>query len=366
MGSGPLSAHAFRSRDMKIADTPIPLAALLSLALLPSNAACRADTATPIAPPGSSTPVDRLSQLGIFEGDVAKQTPRSDFVPYDVNVALYADGASKLRFLYVPPGTHLGATDDRWEVPIGAYFVKTFFYPLDARSPEAGRRLIETRFLVRNAGGYTVSTYLWNDEQTDAFASPGNVDVPITWIDEGGVAHVGHFHVPGTSQCQSCHSERALGLRTRQMDRAATFPDGTANQIDHLVRLGTLDAVPSQRLPLVDPLGSGSLDDRARSYLDANCAHCHGAGGSAARTNFSLDREDTDAPHLPLCRSTASVGGNDHVIVPGRPSESALLARMTSTDPFVRMPRGPTHVPDGAGIAVLWTWIAAMSPAGCR
>jgi hypothetical protein len=38
---------------------------------------------------------------------------------------------------------------------------------------------------------------------------------------------------------------------------------------------------------------------------------------------------------------------------------------MLSSDPFVRMPQGPSHIPDGAAIAVLSQWVQAMSPAGC-
>ncbi len=336
-------------------------AALFSLLL----AGCQVDKAHPIAPPGSNTPVMRLSELGIFQGDPADQIPRQDFVPYDVIAPLYSDGASKYRFVYVPPGQKLRATDDRWEVPVGTYFVKTFYFPNDARDPSKGRKLIETRFLIKRADGYEFSTYVWDDNQRDAVASGGNVDVPIDWIDAGGTEHRGHDHVPGTSQCESCHQDRALGIRSRQMDRAQAYPDGTHGQIEHLIARGILDAPPAHRDPLVDPFGDAALDTRARSYLDANCAHCHGDGGSAADTGLFWDREHTDAANLAKCRDTASVDGRDRVIVPGNPDQSEFLARMLSSDPFVRMPRGPNHVPDRAGIAVLSAWVSAMTPGGC-
>ena len=323
---------------------------------------CQVDTANPIPAPGSSVAVDRLSQLGVFVGNVADQVPREDFHPYDVNASLYSDGASKFRFIYVPPGTQIHVNDDRWTIPVGAYLVKTFYFPRDARNPALGRRLIETRFLVRHSDGFVVSTYLWNDEQTDAIASGGNVDVPISWIDETGAEHDDHFHVPGTSQCQSCHSERALGLRTRQW--APNTPE-TSGQLERFVASGVLDSLPVIGNALEDPLGSAPLEARARSYLDANCAHCHAPDGSAASTDLYWDLEHTTASTLPLCRSTSKIDGTDQVIVPGNPAQSSFLARMRSGDPFLRMPRGPTHVPDGQGIAVLSAWVAQM-PASCQ
>jgi hypothetical protein len=145
---------------------------------------------------------------------------------------------------------------------------------------------------------------------------------------------------------------------------ARGLPGKADEQIERLVSAGVLDEAPLAPEPLADPFGTASLDDRARAYLDANCAHCHAKDGPAAGTKVYWDREHTGAVDLPLCRSTASVDGRDRVLVPGRPQQSEFLARMRSRDPFVRMPRGPAHVPDGAGIAVLSQWVAAM-PEGC-
>jgi uncharacterized repeat protein (TIGR03806 family) len=331
--------------------------------------ACRIDTPNPIPPPGGSVPVDRLSELGIFEEPLAQLVPRKGVVPYDVIVSLYADGAQKRRFMILPPGTELHgqAADgsDRWQVPTGTYFVKTFYFPKDARDASSGMQLVETRFLVKLAQGYQVSTYLWDSDQLDAVASGGNLDVPVQWIDEAGSERLESFHVPGTSLCQSCHSDRALGIRTRQMDVTGTYPGPTNSQLDYLVASGLLDARPAEPVVLVNPSGGASLDARARSYLDANCSHCHGPQGLAAGTGVLFDYENTAHDLLPLCRSTETVDGRNHVIVPGDPGSSEFLARMESSDPFVRMPMGPTRIPDGVGIAVLSQWVAAMTPPGC-
>ena len=309
----------------------------------------------------------RLSDLGVFAGDPSAQQPADGFVAYDVNVSLYADGAQKHRFVFVPPGTTIHAVAGRWEIPTGTIFVKTFYYPNDARDPTRGEHLIETRFLVRTATGYDVATYVWNNDQTDAIASGGNLEVPVSFVDSDGAAQNRSFHVPGTSQCQSCHGDRALGWRTRQIDRAQNFADGTSNQIDHLIAMGVLDGHPPATDALVDPFGAAPLDTRARSYLDANCGHCHSSEptSSAAGTHVYWDYDATDASLLPLCRATYAINGRNRVIVPGDPDSSEILARMRASDPFARMPLGPSRIPDGVGMEVLAEWITSMSPRGC-
>jgi hypothetical protein len=215
---------------------------MISRAIAPSLvlglvAACEVDAPNPIPAPGTSALVDRLSGLRVFTEPLADLEPAEGVIPYDVVAPLYADRAEKRRFIVMPPGEVLtpagGGADDHWEIPIGTYFIKNFYFPRDARDPDAGIQLIETRFLVRKADGYTASTYLWNADQTDALVSGGNVDVPVHWIDEAGVERDQLFHVPGTSFCHVCHDDRVLGIRTRQMARPDSYPDGSDNQLDY-------------------------------------------------------------------------------------------------------------------------------------
>lgn len=307
--------------------------AVLAIATLLSCHDDEVDRPVPIAPPGSAagtTPAARLSELGVFVGNPADQIPRADFHPYDVNVSLYADDASKLRFVYVPSGARIHVTDARWELPVGSYVVKTFFFA----NP---RQLIETRFLVVTEHGLTYSTYVWNDEQTDAFASPGNIDVPVG--DR-------RFHVPGTSTCADCHSGRALGFRSRQR------PTVPAELLDDPTRVGGV--------ALEDPFGDGTLDHRARSYLDANCSHCHGPGGIAEHTGIDWNYAPGpgSTPGAVPCRHDA--------VEPGRPDKSDFLDRMRSDDLDKRMPRGPTRIPDQRAIDMLSSWVAGLPKDLCK
>jgi uncharacterized repeat protein (TIGR03806 family) len=324
------------------------------------------DQAVLISPPGGGSPQSALSALGVFRMPLQRQVPVDGIVPYDVNLNLYSDEAHKHRFLYLPPGTQIHATADRWELPPGAMLIKTFYYPADARDPSSPERLIETRFLVKQSDGHLrAATYVWNDQQTDAFASGGDLDVPTAWIDEDGNARNDHFHIPGSGQCQTCHQDRYLGMRTRQIDRAGRYLDGTQNQVEHLISAGILDRAPPVRGGVPDTFGGAPLADRARGYLDANCSHCHASDGIAAGTHVFFDL-DTLTTNPPLCKSTPAINGADHVIVPGDPAHSEFLQRMLATDAFDRMPRGPTHIPDRKGIAVLEAWVASLTPAGCQ
>jgi uncharacterized repeat protein (TIGR03806 family) len=283
-----------------------------------------------------------------------------------VNAPLYADGARKRRLLYVPPGSRIQTSVDRWQLPVGSYLVKTFSFPRDLRDAAQGERLIETRFLVRAEGGFTAATYVWDEAQSDATASLGDLDVPVSWLDERGVEQQQLFHVPSTSQCAACHAGRALGLRSRQLDRAVDYADGSHDQITHFARIGLIDRPPPAHLQLSDPAGTASLAARARSYLDSNCSHCHGAGGSAESSDLFWDWEHTTEQELPSCRATRAIDGRDRVLVPGHPEQSEFLARMRSVEPRIHMPRGPSKLADQAGISLLSAWVASLPAHSCE
>lgn len=303
-----------------------------------------------IAPPGGGPPVERLSELGLFAGPPADQVPAAGVVPYDVIAPLWSDGASKHRFVLAP--APLAVTDDHWTVPDGTYLVKTFFVPRDARDPAAGVQLLETRVIAFAGAGFSAATYVWDEAQRDAIASGGNLDLPVTWIDADGVTRHQLHHVPGTSQCDTCHAGGALGMRTPQL----------AAQLESLVAAGVADRLPDAIDPFVDPYGDGPLEARATSYLDSNCAHCHRPGGDAQGTHADWRRAHVRDN---ICRDADHrVDGHARVIDPGRPAASVAIARMRSTDPYVHMPRGPSHVIDARGVAVVSDWIASL-PEGC-
>jgi len=304
----------------------------------------------PFGDPGGA-PTSRLSELGLF-GDPSSQAPAPGVVPYDVIAPLWSDGASKRRFIATP--SPIATTSDRWSFEPGVYLVKTFYFPRDTRDDAAGVTLVETRVIAFGASGAQMATYVWNGDQTDAIASGGNLDVDVAVVDPDGTTREHRHHVPGTSQCDSCHRGGALGVRSPELDTSAQLPA--------LVAAGVADHVPDDVVPFVDPAGEAALDQRAASYLEINCAHCHSPGGDGDGTHADWRRD-----HLltNVCREASyAVGGAIRIIEPGQPDRSVLIQRMRASDPFLHMPRGPSHVVDEDGVAMLESWIASLPP-GC-
>jgi uncharacterized repeat protein (TIGR03806 family) len=315
-----------------------------------------------------------LAGYGLFTGTGATQQPAADVVPYEVIVPLFADFAVKHRFLRVPAGEVI--TYDpigRFALPQGAIVAKTFAFPRDARDPSQGERLVETRLLIQGPSGITHITYVWDAAQTRATRLVEGVTVRVDWIDETGAPRSNDFGVPNTNACLRCHGKTptVLGVRTRQLNRDHDYGAGPENQLDHLARLGLLSTAPppfAQRQRLAETTAAGApLDERARSYLDANCGHCHDPSAAADWSGLYLDYDNVDTSRIGVCKppsSAGDTGGRKYDVVPGDPSSSALVYRMQLGDSAYRMPEG-SRLPDPTGIDVLSQWITAMTPITC-
>ena len=117
----------------------------------------------------SAEPLEKLSQYALFTGDGSTQEPAAGVIPYDLNTPLFSDYAEKYRFIKLPPGTHATyKSDDVFDLPVGTVIAKTFTYPVDARDPSKGRRLLETRILKHDPDGWVGLPYVWNSSQTEA------------------------------------------------------------------------------------------------------------------------------------------------------------------------------------------------------
>ncbi len=324
-----------------------------------------------------TSPPPTLDQLGLF-ADPVKQIPAAGVVPYEVISVLYADQATKTRYLYVPPGQK-AVYDDAlpWTFPDGTRLVKTFAYPKDARDPSLGQRLVETRVLALDAGTWTARTFVWNDAQSVATELDTGTRISIDWIDASGTMQTVDYRVPNVNQCAGCHAQNhvlaPLGPRTRQLNRTHDYGQGPENQIDHLSSLGVLAGNPppeDQRPTLVDPFGSAPVDARARSYLEGNCAHCHRDGGAAGSSGLTLTIETTAPLALGICKVPTAAGpgsgGREYDIVPGDPNASVMTFRLASTAPELKMPQLPTTTVDTQGLDLVTQWIQGMSPMACN
>ena len=358
-------------------------AVVLACLLLPASSGCGERTLPkPVALPSPAPtvtvagPFEKLSQYGLFEGDAKNQAPVEGVIPYDLNSALFSDYAEKFRFIKLPAGTHASYSDPGpFDFPVGTVIAKTFAYPTDARDPSKGRRLIETRILKRESDGWVGLPYIWDAEQTDATLDVAGDMVDVRWIDAQGRERTNNYIIPNVNQCKGCHKSgetmTPIGPKARHLNRDFAYREGTENQLVHWIRIGALvDAPAPDRVPrsaVWDDRKSGTLDERARAWLEINCAHCHNPNGPARSNGLDLTASQRDPAAIgvnkPPVAAGIGSGGRLYDIVPGRPDESILAYRIASTHPGVMMPELGKRLVHEEGVALVREWIAAMTAA---
>jgi len=338
-----------------------------------------------------------LSEWHLLLRQGGRLTLNERVVPYDLNTPLFSDYAHKLRTVYLPPGTaaRYSATET-FDFPVGTIITKTFYYPRAGAAPAVARtydqsrdfsgaglslsnvRLIETRVLVRRSEGWVALPYVWNAGQTDAELARTGDELPLELVGADGGREAFTYVVPNENQCAGCHvtdlktkSIAPIGPKARHLNRDYAYPDGKANQLAYLTRIGYLSGAPDgahapRNTNWLD--ASQPLDARARAYLDINCGHCHNPTGPANTTSLGLDAQTAADRHLGLCKPpvAAGRGTGDHLfdIVPGRPDDSILPFRMASREPGVMMPEQGRNTVHREGLDLIRAWIAAM-PGEC-
>ncbi|MBO9611192.1 MAG: hypothetical protein J7619_00785 [Dyadobacter sp.] len=307
---------------------------------------CEVGNMAPIA--NTATLPAKLSDYGIFpDGTVDQLAP--GFHKYDLATQLFTDYAEKRRLFHLPLGAQFSFDPSGNPVfPDSSVLVKTFFYYKDKRNPAAGKQLIETRLLVKLEGQWNVGTYKWNDTQTDALLLESGTDETVSWVNERGVRKTLRYHIPSREECTSCHrsgrSITPIGPKARNLNIPLAGQPDHPNQLLHFRQAGLVTLQPGDLLtPLPDWQDlSVPLDQRARAYLDVNCAHCHSSVGFAESTRLYLGYE------LPLS-STRIHTRRDHI-----------LHRIQSANSNIRMPRLGTTVPDSAGVALIKAYIQSL------
>jgi uncharacterized repeat protein (TIGR03806 family) len=322
---------------------------------------------------------DLLSSYRFFLGDGSTQEPNEGVLPYDLNTALFSDYAVKYRFVWLPPGTTATYSGrDSFTFPVGTVIIKTFAYPFDFRDPELGERLIETRLLVRRATGWDPITYTWNLEQTVARRDATGDRVPVTWIQADGAERSITYRVPNANQCKECHEEHnevvgPLGPKARNLNRDYAYPDGTANQLTRWTEVGYLTGAPAPeaapRSAVFDDPSDGTVEMRARAYLDVNCGHCHNPTGFARTSGLYLNIEEMTPSRYGVCKPPVAAGqgtgGRKVSIFPGAPEESIMTYRMESTAPGVAMPELGRQTTHHEALDVINAWIEEI-PGTCE
>ncbi len=345
---------------------------------------------------------ERLSDWRLLITDGKTLSLNDRVIPYDLNTPLFSDYALKLRTVWMPAGASAEyRSDHEFDFPVGTIISKTFHYELAAGDVDGTIRVIkadreatlsaegtldlddyflaETRLLIRYEGGWKAYPYVWNAAQNEAFFEPAGELLNLELVATTGESEAIVYVVPDTNQCAACHTPdygskalRLLGPKARQLNRDYSYIRGTENQLAYWTRNGMFSGFDaSSHAPKIinwsNP-GDATLEERARAYLDVNCAHCHNPNGAADTSALNLNIDAELDRHFGICKPPVAVGrgsGNrTYDIYPGRAEDSILLFRMENADPAIAMPelgRASNHI---EAIAVVRDWINSL-PGSC-
>ena len=304
---------------------------------------------------------ERLRDTGLYAPGSTTQIA-AGVLTFSPQYPLWSDGATKRRWIALPPGTFIDASrPDAWEFPRGTRLWKEF---------SVGRR-VETRLIERlQDGSWRFAAYVWNDAGTDAtLASADGTVLKVT--------SERRYTVPSRYDCLACHDGApvpVLGFSALQLspDRDPLAPHAEPpNGVDlrALTARGWLKNLPPQLLKQPPRIAGAPVERAALGYLHGNCGHCHskpdetGASvpvgvllaQSAAEPNSAADvlRSLGSASRF----RTAGVSNAAHIVVPGSSRSSVLSLRMRSRDPRVQMPPLGTDIADSEALALIERWI---------
>jgi hypothetical protein len=291
--------------------------------------------------------------------DAACTQIASGIKAYKPQFELYSDGATKKRWIYLPPGTQIDTSDmDFWQFPVGTKVWKEF---------TSNNVRVETRLVMRIGAGNTTSdwfyvAYVWNQAQDATTAEP------FGFADANGTTH----DVPNRSMCKDCHDatqpSRVLGFSAIQLD----FDNPDANELDleALVDGNLLTSPPPAAAGAYYPVPGNTTERAALGYVHTNCGHCHNPhskfytdNGVLMQLRLTVGTLGSVGATLPYTTAvgidgtTSGIDGIKKLITPGVPAQSQMFLRFESTNPAVRMPAVGTEVMDPVGQTTLRNWI---------
>jgi hypothetical protein len=310
---------------------------------------------------------EKLSDTGLYL-DISRDLVDAWNLPFEPQYPLWTDGAAKSRWIRIPDGTTIDARDtDVWKFPVGTKFWKEFSF---------NGKKVETRMIWRaTQDQWIFVSYVWNDEQTEAFLAPA-AGIKRHTVIAPGVSH----SIPSRADCGSCHESGPspiLGFTALQLsdDRDPMAPHAQPLK-PGMVTLRTLDTFrllsPRRRDLIVDPprIHAATEVERASlGYLSANCGHCHNGRGRLATLGMTLTH--AARPQLDGSEPAVStiVGVTGSYAVPGAPEaasrrvakrwpeQSAIVYRMSSRKPSSQMPPLGTAMVDTEAVALIERWI---------
>jgi uncharacterized repeat protein (TIGR03806 family) len=293
----------------------------------------------------------------------------TDVVPFAPNTPLYSDGAIKRgpcasRRATPPPTTIRTALG----FPDGTVFTKSFGFRDDARNGSLPIRWIETRLEWRAGGGLALHGLPLERRRDRGGRGARRRRRELLLCRRGWVTQHPNYLIPQQAAVRAVsRRERPVGPlspKARWLNGDLDYGSGPENQLAHWTRLGILSGSPdpgsAPRLPDAADPAAGTLEERARAYLEANCGFCHSPQGNAAVSGLFLQASVTDPVQYGVCKHPVAAGpgagGRLYDVVPGEPDASIVPYRMESTAPAVAMPQIGRSVVDAPGVELVRQW----------
>lgn len=323
----------------------------------------------------NDVPYSKLSTYSFFIGDLKNLNPAYKVIPYEPASSLFTDYTHKKRFIWMPSGKVASYESDgkTLNFPVGTVLIKNFYY--NTIQPNNTTKIIETRLMIRKESGWIFAEYLWNDAQTEAtlvsgtdFSSGSSQAITFKKPDQSIVTT--DYRIPSESECFACHkfnnSPVPIGTKPQNMNFSYNYPEGMKNQLQKLVNEGYLTSYPSNIVSTVNYADtSKSLELRARSYLDINCAHCHQdlarCDYRAIRLSFS---QTANPDNLGICVSADEpINSNiEKIIFSGDYTKSVLNYRLSTNEENFKMPLFGRSIVHDEGVLLIQQWINTLGP----
>ena len=281
---------------------------------------------------------------------------------FEPKYPLWADGAVKDRYVYIPKCSTIDTSDmDHWKFPVGTRFWKTF---------SIANKAVETRMLHRfgpNVGDWVYAAYQWDvNKPLDPSAAKWTADAAVP--NANGTTH----DIPGKGQCVQCHTtgltERVLGFSAFQLSHPTAGIDVTIKKISDLGWL-TKPAPDGFAVP------GNAVQQAALGYMHGNCGGCHNdsaniPNGGPQILRLSVAQKDylTSDPYVStvgvaVISGQAGIAGKDRIKAMD-PANSAILIRMEARGTGLQMPplgTDSTKVADtDGGVKLVTDWVKSI------
>lgn len=304
----------------------------------------------------------KLSETGLFAS--LENLRVCDFlIPFNVSQPLWSDGASKFRWIYLP-GKIEFSPEDPWVFPTGTALVKHF----ELEKKDHTKVRVETRILINPQGDEWVGfTYQWQEDQKDAVLLPAGARKEYVVFDPILGEKKVNWIFPDRMACQLCHnpwSGFVLGVRTQQLN---TLRAGTEkNQLDFWNENGfftkKIESADHYTAYVNISNAARPIETRVKSYLAANCAHCHQPDSPVrASIDFRFKTPLAEMHIIEERPGAGNMGIPDAAIVKKGQREKSILWKRLETKTTMRMP--PLAVSETDQDAVRWVgqWIDQMA-----